>query len=140
MDVTEDAVSSDHVALKAQGVNMFSARLRADKTLEQVETESKGAFTAGTLSRWEAGNGEPRARQIAILCRIYDCTAEELLAGAPAFDGGLFCNSAAEAASFLGCGERYMREAIASGEVPSHYFFGRKRVYKRELLNWALSR
>lgn len=136
----KDIESSDAAMLRAQGANILSARMRAGLSLQQVEDATNGTIGRQALSRWENGEAEPRAAAVVTLSRLYGCTPEILLMGAPTYDGSLFYSTAQEIADALGCGVNSVREALASGEMPSHEIFGRRRVYKRELVEWALGK
>ena len=47
--------------------------------ISQMTLSSLTGISQSSLARWELGQSEPRASEIAILCRHYNISADELL-------------------------------------------------------------
>jgi transcriptional regulator with XRE-family HTH domain len=56
-------------------------RARDASGLKQAEVEAILGTSKSTVVRWESGETEPRASQLAVLARIYGCTPNDLLSG-----------------------------------------------------------
>ena len=59
----------------------FSDRLkkyRTDLDMKQDELADKIGVSQKTISSWEVGRSEPTMREIAKLCKVLDCTVEDL--------------------------------------------------------------
>ncbi len=61
--------------------NYKAARNRAGMTAQEVATSIGVSIT--TLSSWETGKTSPTAQNLIELCRIYKCSADELLGIVP---------------------------------------------------------
>lgn len=57
--------------------NYKAARERKGLTAQKVATLLGVSIT--TLSNWETGNTSPTAPMLIELCKLYECTADELL-------------------------------------------------------------
>ena len=59
----------------------FSDRLkkyRTDLDMKQDELADKIGVSQKTISSWEVGRSEPTMREVAKLCKVLDCTVEDL--------------------------------------------------------------
>ena len=59
----------------------FSDRLkkyRTDMDMKQEELADKIGVSQKTISSWEVGRSEPTMREVTKLCKVLDCTVEDL--------------------------------------------------------------
>lgn len=56
-------------------------RARKESGLTQADAAGVADTSKVTIERWEAGESEPRASQLALLARAYGCTPNDLLSG-----------------------------------------------------------
>ena len=61
--------------------NYRTARERKGYTAQKAATELGISIT--TLLSWESGKTSPAAQRVIDLCKLYDCTADELLGITP---------------------------------------------------------
>lgn len=54
-------------------------KTRAACKLTRREVANQVGVTEVTIFNWENGRSEPRASDILALCKVYGCTADELL-------------------------------------------------------------
>lgn len=59
-------------------------QLREAVRLTQLQLANELGVTPSTIYNWERGRGEPRARQLRQLARIFAITVDELLAAVEA--------------------------------------------------------
>lgn len=53
-------------------------KFRTDLDMKQEELADKIGVSQKTISSWEVGRSEPTMREVAKLCKVLDCTVEEL--------------------------------------------------------------
>jgi len=59
----------------------FADKLRAyrkDSDLKQKELADKIGVSQKAISSWEVGRSEPTMKEISKLCKVFDCTVEDL--------------------------------------------------------------
>lgn len=62
-------------------LSLALTRARDASGLTKTEVEAILKTSKSTVGRWESGETEPRASQLAVLARIYGCTPNDLLSG-----------------------------------------------------------
>lgn len=53
-------------------------KFRTDLDMKQEELADKIGVSQKTISSWEVGRSEPTMREVAKLCKVLDCTVEDL--------------------------------------------------------------